>query len=86
MLPDHPRIVEATKKLEYMVNPVTRTSVKLTPPLLRGPEESKAAFISRMSRFSDAFDAMCKSLWTFPYCNDPEELVFSVPEFMKTDV
>lgn len=72
-------------RLSVLVNPVTRTNVCLDPPLFRGPQESKDAFVTRMARVSDAFDYLCQELWTFPMCSDITEMTFYKPEWLNVE-
>jgi hypothetical protein len=76
--------VEPTALTE-LTNPVTRTQVKLSPPLLRGPDEDMDAFMARVGRISAAFDAFCVELWSFPSCEDPIEITFFRPAWMKDE-
>lgn len=72
--------VPETESVAALVNPVTRTEVKLDPPVFRGPAESPKCFLARIDRISAAFDALCMALWDGPY-HDPVRIEFFKPSW-----
>lgn len=61
--------------IEELVNPVTRTKVRLNPPLRLAAKDSSA-----LEEVRQTFSALCVALWSADFgWQDPVEISFSTP-------